>query len=587
MTTKIIQKLVKASGDVFRVKEGTGAWSSLQTTTPVATAGDSFDCSNYRLSKRINIKKNSGFKYREVTIFKFSAKGGYKSSSDVVTYEKLDTSWYDVGNKPAWWDATDMFSQVEIYSDVPAKNTLSSVSENACDITISSSAEYYNGNNSEIFDTNASSVSKWSSDTAFNSLGVAKFAQRTVGNTLYATEFNGANKLTLNVFNVSSGISYLRSLTATATGLTALHYAVNSNYLAVFFMSDYPSTTHTVKVYTHTHGDNLTELKTLEVIGNILIATPLNIHLTNNNKLIVSLYDQNYVSNPYSEGSGNTYVYSCTSADVTLQQTITNPSKKIAIEASDDYLVFAFRFGNQGYSSVRGDGTLRIYKFNSDNDNYEADHTINLATFADDGVSSAKLSSDNSNLMTVTSTHEASGQNNTGNSNATTFYNKCMSHYSLTNNWSSTCNNRGIRKSNIKFYKLNAENKFQLNAEFNDTPLTDEASIDINSNYAIVGAMVGDDSLSDGVDQYEYYMTDNGKVLVYKYSGSTWTLNDTKKSAEVEEFGSGWTTSNTMEFRAFAYNVSLVNDTNILVHAPLDRKNDNGEIQNTIYSVSI
>ena len=151
MATKIIQKLVKASGDVFRVKEGTGAWSSLQTITPVATAGDSFDCSNYRLSKRINIKKNSGFTYREVTIFKFSAKGGYKSSSDVVTYEKLDTTWSDVGDKPAWWDATDMFSQVEIHSDAPAKNTLSSVSENACDITISSSAEYYNGNNSEIF----------------------------------------------------------------------------------------------------------------------------------------------------------------------------------------------------------------------------------------------------------------------------------------------------------------------------------------------------------------------------------------------------------------------------------------------------
>ena len=151
MTTKIIQKLVKANGNVFRVKEGTGPWSPLQTTTPVATAGDSFDCSNYRLSKKINIKKNAGFKYREVTIFKFSAKGGYKSLSDVVTYEKLDTTWSGVGSKPTWWDTTDMFSQVEIYSDAPVKNALSSVSENACDITISSSADYYNGNNSEIF----------------------------------------------------------------------------------------------------------------------------------------------------------------------------------------------------------------------------------------------------------------------------------------------------------------------------------------------------------------------------------------------------------------------------------------------------
>tara|TARA_B100001093_G_scaffold516712_1_gene596125 strand:+ start:49 stop:1608 length:1560 start_codon:yes stop_codon:yes gene_type:complete len=430
---------------------------------------------------------------------------------------------------------------------------------------------------------------KWSSDTAFNSVGVAKFAQRTVGNTLYAIESQGADNLTLNVFDVSSGISYLRSLTMTTTGFTALHYAVNSNYLVVFFKASYPSMTHKVKVYTHTQGENLTLLKTLEVIGNIMVATPLNIHLTNNNKLIVSLFDKDFKAYPYNEGSGNTYIYSCTSTDVTLQQTITNPSKKIAIEASDDYLVFAFRLGDQGYGDASGDKTLRIYKFNSENDNYEVDHTINLVTIANDGVSSAKLSSDNSTLITVTSTHEQSGQNSHAdyNNKTTTFYNKCLSHYSITSNYSSTCNTRGPKKSNIKFYKLNNENRFELSAEFDDTPLTHEASIDINSNYAIVGAMVGDASLSDGLEHWNYDKTDNGKVFVYKYNGSTWTLNDTKKSAEVEEFGSGWATSNIMGFRAFAYNVSLVNDTNILVHAPLDRKNDNGEIQNTIYSVSI
>lgn len=482
-----------------------------------------------------------------------------------------------------------------------------------------------------ISEQSSTQVVKWSSDTVYNAIGGSKDAQKIIGTTMYAKEFSGSKKLTLNVFDVSSGIDYLRSLTLTDTTGTAIHYSVNSKYLAVFFRNtSFTSTDHTVKVYTHTNGASPTLLKTLSVQGWVESSNvPLNIHLTDNNKLIVSLADKNYKAYPYTEGSGNTYVYLCTSTDVALQQTITNPSRKIAIEASDDYLVFVHRFGDHGggtTTSQNGDKKLIIYKHTSSGNKYEEHQNIILEEI-DDGISSAKLSSDNTTLMTVTKTQPSpnSGpnpqnpqfpQNELGmygnpTVRSTTFYSKCLDFYSLyTDNMTyvnsyahSVCGSPSPLKSNIKFYELNSSGVFTINTEFDNVTKMSGASIDINNNYAVAGAMIGDQKFMEEHSLMPFARRNKeiGNVHVFKYEDSVWKLVDIKNSTETEAFGTAFDisvsgdlvdTGEAIPFRAFAYNISLVNDNNILVHAPLDRKpadakTNYSNVQNTIYSIPI